>query len=121
MIPRDAVVVAGVSGGVDSMVMLAFLDDYRSRYRFDLFACHLNHMIRGEDADLDELLVESFCMKRAIPYVSVRTDIPKLAEELGVSLEQAGRDVRRDTMVRLGMEYAGSPERFRVAFAHPYG
>ncbi len=118
MIPPGTVVVAGVSGGVDSMVMLAFLNAYRSQYDCNLLACHLNHMIRGEDADLDELLVESFCMERAIPYVSVRTDIPKLADELGISLEQAGRKVRRDTMVRLGMEYAGSPERFRVAFAH---
>ncbi len=118
MIPPDAVVVAGVSGGVDSMVMLAFFDVFRSQYDFDLFACHLNHMIRGKDADLDELLVESFCLERSIPYISVRTDIPKLADELGVSLEQAGREARRDTMVRLGMEYAGSPEHFRVAFAH---
>lgn len=94
MIMQDSVVVAGVSGGVDSMLMLAFLDYYRTKHDFFLLVCHLNHMIRGEDADFDELLVESYCAERSIPYVSVRLDIPKLAEERGVSLEQAGRDAR---------------------------
>lgn len=118
MIMQDSVVVAGVSGGVDSMLMLAFLDYYRTKHDFFLLVCHLNHMIRGEDADLDELLVESYCAERSIPYVSVRLDIPKLAEERGVSLEQAGRDARRDTLMRLGMEYAGDSMSFRIAFAH---
>ncbi len=118
MIPYNSIVVAGVSGGVDSMVMLAFLDYYRSRHDYFLLACHLNHMIRGDEADKDELLVESYCMEHAIPYVSVRKDIPKLAEELGVSIEQAGRDARRETMMRLGKEYAGELTPFRIAFAH---
>lgn len=118
MIMQDSVVVAGVSGGVDSMLMLAFLDYYRTKHDFFLLVCHLNHMIRGEDADFDELLVESYCAERSIPYVSVRLDIPKLAEERGVSLEQAGRDARRDTLMRLGMEYAGDSMSFRIAFAH---
>ncbi|NMB28810.1 MAG: tRNA lysidine(34) synthetase TilS [Clostridiaceae bacterium] len=118
MIMQDSVVVAGVSGGVDSMLMLAFLDYYRTQHDFFLLVCHVNHMIRGDDADLDELLVESYCVEHAIPYVSVRLDIPKLADERGVSLEQAGRDARRDTMMRLGMEYAGDSMSFRIAFAH---
>ncbi|HHW93398.1 MAG TPA: tRNA lysidine(34) synthetase TilS [Clostridiaceae bacterium] len=118
MIPQGAVVVAGVSGGIDSMLMLAFLDYYRSQHDFNLIACHLNHMIRGEDADLDEFLVESYCMEHTISYVSVRADVPKLADVWGVSLEQAGRKARRDTMVRIGIEYAGRAERYRIAFAH---
>lgn len=118
MIPHGSVVVAGVSGGIDSMLMLAFLDHYRSQKEFILLACHLNHMIRGEDADLDERLVESFCVGHEIPYVPVRLDIPKLADERGVSLEQAGRDARRDTMMRIGKEYSGDRLSFRIAFAH---
>lgn len=118
MIPRGAVVVAGVSGGVDSMFMLAFLDAYREKYGFSLLACHLNHMIRGADADLDERLVGTYCQEQSIPFIPVRVDVPAIAKTRGISLEEAGRLARRDTMTRLAGERAGATRGYRVAFAH---
>lgn len=115
------VVVAAVSGGVDSMMLLAFLLDYLDRRPFYLVAFHLHHMIRGEDADLDEQLVERFCLEHAVPYVSVRRDIPKMADDAGVSVETMGRRVRREELRRVGEEYAAmTPDAtdVRIATGH---
>ena len=50
-------VVAGFSGGADSICMLYLLNEYCTEHGIKLVAAHVNHMIRGEDADSDE----SFC------------------------------------------------------------
>ena len=53
MIPQGSVVVAGVSGGSDSMAMLYILDKLSTEIGFKLKAAHVNHVIRGEEADRD--------------------------------------------------------------------
>ena len=47
-------VVAGFSGGADSICMLYLLNEYCTEHEIKLIAAHVNHMIRGEDADSDE-------------------------------------------------------------------
>lgn len=44
-------IVVGLSGGPDSVCMLHILNSLRQLYDIKLYAVHLNHMIRGEEAD----------------------------------------------------------------------
>ncbi len=121
LLPKGAVIVAGVSGGVDSMLLLAFLEDRLTARDNFLVVCHLNHQIRGAEADLDEELVRSYCQEKALPFVSVLVDVPAYAKTHRLGLEQAGRQVRRETLERIGSEYAvatGSEAGFRIALAH---
>lgn len=91
LLPAE-LVVAGVSGGADSMALLFVLKDIRDRKYPDMtiLAAHMNHGIR-EEASRDEEVVKTFCDTLSIPFCPKHVDIPKIAEEEGISLETAGR------------------------------
>lgn len=114
-------VLAGISGGLDSIFLLNFLAAYREKIPFTLIACHLNHMIRDREADLDQALAASSCQALAIPFYPVKVDVPAYAARHKMGLEAAGREVRRQAFLDLGGEtmaqgaYQGE---LRVALAH---
>jgi len=87
-------VVVGVSGGVDSMVLLRLLEEFSPVAGFRLHVAHLNHFIRGEMADKDEMLVCDYCKRKGLAFYVKRVNIPEYAEKEGISLEMAGREVR---------------------------
>ncbi|MBQ4100128.1 MAG: tRNA lysidine(34) synthetase TilS, partial [Oscillospiraceae bacterium] len=89
----DNVIVA-VSGGADSMALLHLLLCYKTKMNLHIEVCHINHLIRGDEAYRDEAFVKDYCEKNGIPFHLLRADIPKLADECGKSLEECGRDVR---------------------------
>lgn len=89
--PGDAVVV-GVSGGADSMALLHILCNLP--LKLSVTAAHLNHGIRGEEAERDEARVADFCKSLGVPLEIRRADIPSIAKNLGQSLEEAGRNAR---------------------------
>ena len=62
-IDSKAVFIAGVSGGLDSMVLAECLH----RANVSLHVAHVNYHLRGEESDRDQALVESWCASRAIP------------------------------------------------------
>ena len=57
-------ILAGFSGGADSTALLHFLDGYCRESGRKLAALHVNHMIRGEEADRDERHCADFCRER---------------------------------------------------------
>ena len=54
MIEEGDRVVAGVSGGADSVCLLFMLCALRERMKFQILVCHVNHGLRGAEADSDE-------------------------------------------------------------------
>lgn len=87
-------VVAGVSGGADSMCLLFVLMALRERLGLKLCVVHINHGIRGVAADKDQEFVENFCESHGILWKSFRADIPALAKAEHLSEEEAGRQYR---------------------------
>lgn len=80
----------GFSGGADSTVLLHMLVSLFGNDR--VCAVHINHMLRGADADADEDFCRDFCEKANIPFRSFRIDIKALCGETG--FEEAARNVR---------------------------
>ena len=93
MLTTGDVVTAGISGGADSVCLLFLLTKLRKKIPFKLLVVHVNHGIRKE-ADNDEAYVKSLCEKWQIPFFSVKEDVRRLAEEQGISEEEAGRNLR---------------------------
>ncbi len=87
-------VICGLSGGADSCAMVSILNSLKTELGINLICAHLNHMLRGEEAERDMEFAENFCKKLSIPFYSRSVDIKKMAEEKGVSLEDAGRVAR---------------------------
>ncbi|MGI6069159.1 MAG: tRNA lysidine(34) synthetase TilS [Blautia sp.] len=106
--------VAGVSGGGDSMALLHVLLALRERGGFSVCAVHVNHGIRGCEADADQELVESFCKEAGIPCKTFFYDVKKIASTNGLGEEEAGRMVRREAFA-IAMEEFGAS---KVALAH---
>ena len=112
-------VVLGLSGGPDSVCLFFVLLELRQEYDLNIVAVHVNHMIRGKDADEDQEYVENLCKTYNIPIRSVNIDIPKLAEISGRSLEEEARLARYEQFEHVAneMENQGC-DRVRIAIAH---
>ena len=79
-------VFVAVSGGADSMALLAYMNEYKSRFSVDIGVVHVNHGIRGETADRDEDFVREYCKKHKIEFIAFNaskdgTEIPENASE----------------------------------------
>ncbi len=94
-------VVAGVSGGADSMAMLHFLLRIKDNYSLKIIVAHVNHGLRGDEAKRDEEFVRDFCAKHEIPFEVLRADIRKEAEISGESCEECGRRIRYEFFSRV--------------------
>ncbi|NCB92120.1 MAG: tRNA lysidine(34) synthetase TilS [Clostridia bacterium] len=91
--PKD-VLVAGISGGADSVCLLYMLKKLQENIDFSFWAVHVNHNLRGEEASRDENFVKDLCEKEEVPYLSIHKDVQDLAAKEGMSLEEAGRKAR---------------------------
>ena len=89
----DKVIVA-LSGGPDSMCLVHILNKLQERYNIKLYAAHVNHCLRGAEADADEEYVRGFCKNANIDFYSKRIDINELARITNTSTETAGREAR---------------------------
>lgn len=94
---KDKILVA-LSGGPDSVCLLDVLIKLKKEYDITIYAAHLNHRIRGIDAQKDALYCSELCEKNNISFFLKSEDIPKLAKESGKSLEEVARQVRYDML-----------------------
>ena len=95
----DERVAVGVSGGVDSMVMLATLQELG----YSVIAIHINHGLR-EKAGGDEEFVREEAEELGVPFRSSSIDPTSLAESTATSLQDAGRTLRYDALVKVAHE-----------------
>lgn len=99
MIDEGDCVVAGVSGGADSVCLFIMLMEIKKVIPMDVRVVHINHMIRA-DASEDAAYVEELCRKNDIPFTLVEEDVQALAGKLHISTEEAGRNVRYEAFYR---------------------
>lgn len=94
MLEKNDTVVIGLSGGADSVALLHFLISLREEYNLTLAACHINHLLRGEEADRDENFARKICAENNIDIYVLHSDINKLSAERKIGTEQCGREIR---------------------------
>lgn len=89
--PGEKILLA-VSGGVDSVVMLHLF----SKTDFSIGIAHCNFKLRGAESDGDEAFVRNLAEKYRIPVFVKECETKEYANEKGISIEMAARDLRYD-------------------------
>lgn len=107
LIKRGDRIVLGVSGGPDSVCLLSVLNDLAAGWELLLYVVHINHCLRGEDADGDQYYTEELCRKLDIPFHVFRHDVNALSAEWKVTTEEAGRRVRYEAFEKIRKEIGG--------------
>ena len=127
-----APVILMVSGGADSMALLHMaatepldLGDGAGLVRIAkerLHVLHVNHLLRGEDADADQHFVQATCDSLGIPCTALRVDVAKLAQERDGNVEEIGRRVRydaaRELVQKLCVKQGVSRQKAKILTAH---
>lgn len=109
--PGDRVL-AAVSGGADSVAMLHLLLTLKEELGIAaVSAAHVNHGLRGAEADRDEAFVRQLCDKWQVPLFVHHADVGALAAERHRGIEETGREVRYAFFDRI-------PDIDRIATAH---
>ena len=107
-------IVLGVSGGPDSIAMLDILNQLKDEMNFEIYVVHVNHNIRGKDADEDEEYVKKYCEKYNIKCFSKKIDVPTIAKTKKIGTEEAGRKVRYEYFEEILKETKSN----KIAIAH---
>ena len=127
-----APVILMVSGGADSMALLHMavtepldLGDGAGLVRVAqerLHVLHVNHLLRGADADADQHFVQATCDSLDIPCTVLRVDVAKLAQERDGNVEEIGRQVRYDAARELAQKLCAdqgvSRQKAKILTAH---
>ena len=127
-----APVILMVSGGADSMALLHMaatepldLGDGVGLARVAkerLHVLHVNHLLRGEDADADQHFVQETCDSLGVPCTALRVDVAKFAQERDGNVEDVGRRVRydaaRELAQKLCVEQGVSRQKAKILTAH---
>ncbi len=112
MIEEGDCVVAGVSGGADSVCLLLMLLEIRKVIPMEVRVVHVNHRIRT-DAAKDAEYVRSLCLANQVPFTLVEEDVEAAARRLHLTTEEAGRNIRYAALEKeLGIKKG------RIAVAH---
>ena len=108
-------VIAGCSGGPDSMALIDILREAGVK----IWCVHINHNLRPGDCDRDEALVRDYCKDKDIPFIAYSFDVASLAASDGLSEETEGRKLRykafEETADRIASQEGYADVRIAVA------
>jgi tRNA(Ile)-lysidine synthase len=107
-------VVVGVSGGPDSLCLLHTLLQLSPELSLGLHVAHLNHRMRGEDADTDAAFVAELASDWGLPNTIESTDVPALARAEKLAFEEAARQARYAFLAQVAAQVGART----VAVAH---
>lgn len=114
MLDQGDRIIAGVSGGADSICLLFMLMKLKEEMDLSVVAVHVHHGLRGADADADADYVRKICEEWKTELRIFREDVRGFAVQRGFTLEEAGREVRREIFRKVQKEEEGT----KIALAH---
>ena len=120
LIDKGDMVVLGLSGGPDSVCLFSILQGLRDEIGFEMSCVHVNHMLRGKDAEADLDYCCKLCEKNDIRFFPFVVNVREEAEKCKVSFEEKGREIRYEKFLSVADEYKDSGKRVKIAVAHHF-
>ena len=93
----DSLLLVMLSGGGDSVALLHLLSEAKSldsRFEYDISVMHINHQLRGKEADGDENFTQRLCCELGLQLEVCRLEVAGYAKEHKLNLEDTGRRLR---------------------------
>lgn len=106
----NATLIVGLSGGMDSMILL----DMLTLLGYQCVAAHCNFHLRGSESDRDAEFVKKWCKNVDIPLTTIDFDTTQYAADRKISIEMAARELRYDWFEIVRRQY----EAEAIAVAH---
>ena len=94
LIENNDIIVVGFSGGPDSVFLVEMLKKLKNFINFKIYLVHINHLLRGEDADSDEKFSIEYAKKNNLEIFIKRIPVKEIAKEVGKTVEEVGREER---------------------------
>lgn len=114
LIENNDNIVVGFSGGPDSVFLVEMLKKLQCFFNFKIYLVHINHLLRGEDADSDEKFSFEYAKKNNLEIFIKRIPVKKIAKEIGKTLEEVGREERYKFFNEIYNKVGGT----KIATAH---
>jgi tRNA(Ile)-lysidine synthase len=95
--PAGGKILLAISGGADSTALLHVL----AALRFDIHCAHINHQLRGDEAQRDEDFVIEQCQKLKVPVITKKIGVRDYAKKSKLSIETAARNLRIENLVEI--------------------
>ncbi|MHB8581002.1 MAG: tRNA lysidine(34) synthetase TilS [Ignavibacteriaceae bacterium] len=114
LIQEEDKVLVALSGGPDSVFLLNFLLKYKKRFKIELGAVHINHLLRGKEAVEDENFCRQLTLDFGIPFYASSKNVKSYAKKNKISIEEAGRKIRYSEFERISKKYGYN----KIATAH---
>jgi len=94
LIENNDIIVVGFSGGPDSVFLVEMLKKLKNFINFKIYLVHINHLLRGEDADSDEKFSIEYAKTNNLEIFIKRIPVKEIAKEVGKTVEEVGREER---------------------------
>ena len=94
LIENNDTIVVGFSGGPDSVFLVEMLKKLQDFFKFKIYLVHINHLLRGEDADADENFSYDYAKRNNLEIFVKRIPVKEIAKKTGKTLEEVGREER---------------------------
>lgn len=107
-------ILAGVSGGADSIALVHILLKLSPEFNLSLGIAHFDHELRAAESERDAEFVSSFAHKMNLPFYSEKADVKKYSSQHKLSIEEAGRILRYQFLSRTAREHGFN----KIALGH---
>lgn len=94
-------ILLGISGGIDSICMFHLF----RQLEFPIGIAHCNFQLRGDESEQDEIFVSNLANEYDIPFFATRFETKEIAENEGISIQMAARDLRYDWFEEIRNKY----------------
>ncbi|KAF0145543.1 MAG: tRNA(Ile)-lysidine synthase [Nitrospirae bacterium] len=107
-------VLAGLSGGPDSVCLLLLLNQLKDEYKLDLHAIYIDHGLRSEEIPDEIKFCKKLCENLNIPFITKSINVISYAKELGLNKQEAARELRYESFEDAALETGAN----KIALAH---
>ncbi|MBI5204586.1 MAG: tRNA lysidine(34) synthetase TilS [Nitrospirae bacterium] len=107
-------VLAGLSGGPDSVCLLLLLNQLKDEYKLGLHAIYIDHGLRPEEIPDEIKFCKKLCENLNIPFITKSVDVISYAKELGLNKQEAARELRYESFEDVALETGAN----KIALAH---